>query len=349
MGTDETTIETEDSSPFRSEAEYDATAADLIQEMIDIWVITPAKILWSDYRGRFGILVLTLYILLGTVGTVVIREPAIAQGPLLLQPGENMAFPLGTDGQGQGMLALMVHGTPMIFKMILSGALFGGIMGVAVGMIAGYKGGLLDKVLMTLGDTLASIPGLPLLLILVALFEPSNPWLVGIILNINGWVGASRGIRAQTFAIRKKEYVEAAEAMGESTSNILFKEVLPEMMPMIAFGFIGGATGIISASVALYFLGILPVNTRHWGYVLRDAYTNSGALYSTEALHWLLVPSVTITGLTIAFVLVAQATDQIFNPRVRARHESRKRSADDEVSDESDDMSEDAITQVGIQ
>jgi peptide/nickel transport system permease protein len=244
----------------------------------------------------------------------------------------------------QDLMALMIHATPAMLKMIVAGAVFGGVMGIVVGMVSGYMGGTVDKVLMTITDTLGSIPGLPLLLILVALIEPSNPWLIGIILNVQGWAGGSRGIRGQVLAIRDKEYVEAARSMGEPTSKVLYKEVLPELMPMIMIGFRGGATSIISASVGLYFLGILPYSDQHWGVILQQAYEQSGALYTLEAAHWLLVPLLVITMLNFGFVLLSQSFDQVFNPRVRARHEARKQSAE-----EPEDVSDTAATQVGVQ
>jgi peptide/nickel transport system permease protein len=77
---------------------------------------------------------------------------------------------------------------------------------------------------------------------------------------------------------------------------------------------------VISASVGLYFLGVLPFSTLNWGVTLNSAFESSGALYSTQAIHWLLVPLVTIVGLTLGLTLLAQAFDQVFNPRVRARH-----------------------------
>jgi peptide/nickel transport system permease protein len=345
-GPEETTLDIDDDSPFRANAEFDATFADQFEEVADAWVISPMKIIWSDIRGRFGLLIIISYLLMGTVGVAFWPTPQMGSAPRLVAPLESLRYPLGTDGFGQDMLALMIHATPAMLKMIVAGAIFGGVMGIVVGMVAGYMGGTVDKVLMTITDTLGSIPGLPLLLILVALIQPSNPWLIGIILNIQGWAGGSRGIRGQTLAIRKKEYVEAARTMGEPTSKVLYKEILPELMPMIMIGFLGGATSIINASVGLYFLGILPYSNQHWGVVLSQAYKQAGALYSLEAAHWLLVPLLTITMLNFGFVLLSQSLDQVFNPRVRARHEARKQRPEEEQPQ--DDVSDSAASQVSV-
>jgi len=358
MATDESQSDAEpptegdptDQSPFTSTAEYDTSLDDLLLELLDIWVISPVKVLWDDYRGRVGLLVVLFYIGMGTIGTILVPFPEWLGAERLIQPFETMEHPLGTDGQGQDLLGLMVHATPDMLRMVFAGAVFGGVMGIAVGLVSGYMGGTVDKVLMTITDTVGSIPGLPLLLILVAIIEPSNPYLVGIILNVQGWAGGARGIRAQTLPLRNKEYVEASQAMGQSTSNVLFKEILPELLPMIFIGFLGGATSIINASVGLYFVGVLPFTTMNWGVVLNHAYESSGALYSPEAAHWLLVPLVTITGLNFGFVMLAQAFDQVFNPRVRARHERRKRSDDEgRLTTEDEDSATDISDKIGIQ
>lgn len=324
MGTDDATDDASDPSPFTASAEHEATVMDVYQQVVDVWIVSPIRVLWSDYRGRTGLTILAIYVLMGTLGVVLWEAPSVGQGERLLQPFQSMAHPLGTDGLGQDLLGLMIHSTPAMLKMILAGAIFGGSLGIVVGLVSGYMGGNVDKVLMTITDTLSAIPGLPLLLILVALIEPTNPWLVGIILNIQGWVGGARGIRSQVLPIRKKEYVEASSAMGQSMSNVLFKDVLPELLPYVTINFMAGAVGIVNAAVGLYFVGVLPYNQQNWGTVLHQAYQGSGALYSLDAAHWLLVPLVVITGMTLALTLLAQAFDQVFNPRVRARHEARK-------------------------
>jgi peptide/nickel transport system permease protein len=323
MGTDE-------SSVFETTASYEQSRVDYYQDVFERWVAAPFRILWSDYRGRFGILVVLFYILMGTIGVMVVPAPETHQGPILLEPFQNPNHILGTDGLGQDLLALMVHATPPMLKMILAGALFGNFMGVMWGLLAGYYGGTVDKVIMTFSDTARSIPGIPLLLILAAIFQPKNPFLIGIMINITGWASASRGIRAQVFPIATKEHVEAARALGQPVSTLMTKEILPHLLPLVFIGFLGGATSVVTASVGLYFLGILPFTTQNWGVTLNFAFNESGALYDPSAAHWLLVPLVTLTLLNMGFTLLAQAFDQVFNPRVRARHRGRKQEIEED-------------------
>lgn len=342
MATDEPTDDSPDESPLRATSEYDATPLEVYQHGIDNWVVGPLKILWSDYRGKLGLTIVLLYVLMGTVGVVVWPKPGV--GPPYLQGAfESLAHPLGTTQNGNDLLGLMIHATPRMFKMIIAGSIVGNLIGVTVGLVSGYSGGLLDKTLMTLTDTFGSIPGLPLLLILTALIQPQNAYLIGIILNLQGWTGLARALRSQVLPLRNKEYVEASKTMGQPTSNVFLKGILPELLPYIMIGFMGGATGIVQASVGLYFLGILPINHLNWGVTLNGART-AGGLLTLDAAHWLLVPLVTLTLLTFGLTLLAQAFDQVFNPRVRARHLGRKREGREPDEEE---KSGDTMSQVG--
>lgn len=321
MGTDEL-------SAFDVTAPYEQRKLEIYQELFDRYVGEPLAILWDDYRGRFGLLIVSLYVLMGTVGVTLVPAPSTNMGPRMIQPFTDPRFPLGTDGLGQGLLSLMVHATPDMLKMILAGAVFSNCLGVSIGLYTGYVGGTKDKAIMTVVDTLNSIPGIPLLIILAALLEPTNPFLIGIILSIQRWTGTVRTIRSQVIPLANQEHVEASRALGESKSALLVTEILPHLLPYVFIGFLGGATYIVFASVGLYFLGILPFSTQNWGIVLNFAYERSGALYSLQAAHWLVVPLVTIVGLNVGLTMLAQAFDQVFNPRVRARHNAREQSAE---------------------
>lgn len=323
-----------ETSVFETTADYEQPRLDVYQDKFDRWIGAPVRILWNDYRGRFGIIVVALYLLMGTVGVVLVPEPRPLMGPRLVQPFQNPKFILGTDGLSQGMLSLMVHSTPAMLKMILSGAIFGSLISVSFALVAGYKGGTVDKVIMTVTDTWASIPGLPLLLILATVLQPRNPFLVGIVLNIQGWAGGVRGLRAQVIPLADEAHVEAARAQGLPLSSLLVKEILPHLLPLIFIGLLSGAVYIVTAAAGLYFLGVLPFTMQNWGVVLNYAYESSGALYSLEAAHWLLVPLFTIVGLNLGMTLLAQGFDQVFNPRVRARH--RRRNVEADVDEEAE-------------
>jgi len=260
------------------------------------------------------------YILMGTVGVAIVPRPS-QTSQVLLPWFEDMTYPLGTDNAGRPLLQMIVHATPAMLQLMLGGALLSSLLGIAVGTAAGYKMGMTDRILMTITDTAMNLPGLPLLIIIVAVLQPSNPFLIGVILSINSWPGTARSLRAQVLQLRSEEYVEAARAMGVSTSRNIQKNVLPTLLPIITLGFLGSMRGIIYAAVGLYYLRILPTNYLNWGVMLNQAYTSVN-FASYRNIHYLMVPLIVISMIGVGAIMVAQAFDRVFNPRLRARYAS---------------------------
>lgn len=326
--------------PFTTTAETTISWREQVMRDIDNYVVAPFRILWDDWRARVGFLIITLYILVGTIGVLMNPVPSTGMGPRYLQPFHDGWFTLqpvslggislplnprfhlvlGTDALGQGIWSQLVHSTPSMLKMIFAGAVFSAAVGTVLGTLAGYKGGFTDRAIMTLSDITMTIPGLPLVIIIAAALQPKNPYLIGLILGINNWAGLSRAVRSQVLSVRERNFVEASRAMGLSTPRILIDDILPDLMSYVSINFVQASRGIIFESVGLYYLGILPFTTLNWGVMMNLAYTTSGALYTWKSAHWLFLPMLTITLLSVGLILFSQGLDQIFNPRVRARH-----------------------------
>jgi peptide/nickel transport system permease protein len=172
---------------------------------------------------------------------------------------------------------------------------------------------------MLVADIVLTIPGLPLVMVLAIIFEPTEPWAVGLLLTVNAWGGTARQIRSQVLATGRESYVEASGIMSLSLPTIMGKDILPNIAPFVFVRFVQQAREVIIASVALYFLGVLPFTNVNWGVMLNLAY-KQGALYSFGTAHLIIVPIVPMVLLMYGLILFAQGTDRIFNPRVRARH-----------------------------
>lgn len=291
-------------------------------------IVAPLRIIVNDWRGLVGISILTAYLLMGTIGVLVIEPPEIGQGERFVGfLGDGHLF--GTDNQGRDLLSLTVHATPAMLEMIISGAIFTTGVATIFGTVSGYKGGLIDRITMTITDIMLTVPGLPLVIVIATLVDPRQPWLVGIVLTINAWAGLARTIRAQVLTVREEAYVEASRVMGFSTAGILRRDVVPQLLPYIGVNFMQAARNVIFASVGLYYLGILPSTHYNWGIILNQAY-GGGALWNVSVIHWLIVPIVTISFMSLGVILLTQSADRVFNPRVRARH---ARTASDETDD----------------
>ncbi|RQG94255.1 ABC transporter permease [Natrarchaeobius chitinivorans] len=325
---------TPDDVPFETVSSSEVTRGERIRATIDEWILVPARILWSDWRARVGTLIMLLYVLMGTVGVWLVDAPQIGEGERLIPPFTDPSYPLGTDSMGNDLFAQVVHATPPMLEMIVAGALFTTVMATIVGTFSGYKGGRTDKLLMMFTDILLTIPGLPLVIVIAVILEPREPWVIGIILTLNAWAGLARAIRSQVLTMREESFVEASRLMGLPTRTILVKDIVPGLMPYILVNFVNSARTVVFTSVGLYFLGILPFTNHNWGVMMNLAYTTGGALYTLRAAHWLLVPMAAIVLLSFGFILFAQGTDRLFNPRVRARHENNAGANSSDDADE---------------
>jgi peptide/nickel transport system permease protein len=247
---------------------------------------------------------------------------AVALGPLLwpvaindidfsaqLQ-GPSWAHPLGTDDLGQDLLARMLYGGRISLSVGLAAMCVSVGFGTLIGAIAGVSRGMVDNVLVWVIDLFLSLPQLPILLLVIYLFRHTLTILLGaqlgmfllIVVVIGGfrWMIVARLVRAQFLALREKEFVEAARALGASTFRMVVRHVLPNALgPVIVAGTIDVANAIIAEST-LAFLGLgFPPDIPSWGRILYDAKD-----YLDVAPHWALFPggAIFLAVLTINFI-----------------------------------------------
>jgi peptide/nickel transport system permease protein len=218
--------------------------------------------------------------------------------------------PMGTDDLGQDLLARMLYGGRISIAVGLAAMLMSIFVGVLIGALAGISRGWVDAALMWLTDLFLSLPQLPLLLLVIYLFRdtlknafgPEVGVFILIVLVIGGfrWMPVARLVRAQFFSLREKEFVEAARALGASTSRQVLRHILPNSLgPVIVAGTIDVAAAIIAEST-LSFLGLgFPPDIPTWGRILYDSKD-----YLDIAPHWAIFPgfAIFLTVLTINFI-----------------------------------------------
>jgi peptide/nickel transport system permease protein len=273
---------------------------------------------WAEAWRRFKRHRLAYYSL-WVLGAMVL---AVLIGPLFYKVGINdvdfkarLAGPsgahlFGTDDLGRDLLARMLYGGRISLAVGLAAMLMAITVGVTIGAIAGMARGWVDAVLMWFTDLFLSLPQLPLLLLLIFLFREPLKQMFGlevgifilIVVVIGGfrWMPVARLVRAQFFSLREKEFVEAARALGASTSRQVVRHILPNSLgPVIVAATIDVAAAIIAEST-LSFLGLgFPPDIPTWGRILYD-----GRDYMELAVHWALFPGLAIflTVLTINFI-----------------------------------------------
>lgn len=236
--------------------------------------------------------------------------------PAAIFQGPSAQHWLGTDFEGTDVLALLVTGTRYVLEAAAFASLFTVVIGTTVGLLAGYHRGLSESALMKATDFVLTVPGFPLLIVLSTIWNFGAPWSMGLVLGVTGWGGLARAVRSQTLSLRERGFIEAARGLNLPARHIVFRELLPNVAPYIAMSLLLTFTGFVYAEVGLFFLGVVPFTVNNWGVMLNLAVQN-GAMSSTSALSYLLAPLVAILLLTLGVVLVLDAFDELFNPRLR--------------------------------
>ncbi|MFF5205651.1 ABC transporter permease [Streptosporangium sp. NPDC000396] len=275
---------------------------------------------WRVLRRKpsrmLGVAIIAGFALMGTLGPMLYPERLPRERDALYAP-PSWGHPFGTDFEGTDVLALVITGSRYVLMTALVTAVITVVLGTAIGLFAGFRRGRWDNVLMRLTDMKLTIPGLPLLLVLSTVWKFNSPIEMGLVLGMLGWGGVARAVRSQTLSLRERGFIEAARGLGLPTTHIIGRELLPSMAPFIAMNMLIAVTGAVYAQVGLFFLGVLPFEANNWGVMLNLAVFGGGAMSSTAALPYMMAPLLAILLLTLGIVLIVDAMDEIFNPRLR--------------------------------
>lgn len=223
---------------------------------------------------------------------------------------------LGTDHVGSDIFSQLLFGTRISLLIGILAALLAISIGLIVGLISGYYGSFVDEALMRIVDILLSIPGLALLMVLVT-FLGKNIWNIVLLLGLLGWMGFARASRSQVLSLKERTFVEASRALGASNKRIIFRQILPNVMPLVFATLVLSIPVAILTESALSFLGLGDPRISSWGRILYNAYSFGG--FSKLAWWWILPPGLAITILSLSFVFIGHALDEILNPRLRKR------------------------------
>jgi peptide/nickel transport system permease protein len=242
-------------------------------------------------------------------------HPMTGVDPLVLHSvGPSARHWLGTDFMGRDILSQLLAGTRVAFMVGVSAAFMSIVLGVSVGMVAGYAGGLLDTLLMRLAEIIMVLPTLLVVLMLSALFGKLNIWTIVLLIALFRWPGVSRVIRAQTLSLKSRPFIDAARVAGASHTRIVFRHIMPNVLPLAFLYMTFRVTAAIIIEAALAFLGFGDPSTVSWGMMLQWVW-KTGHMF--QAPYWLFPPGLCISLLTLSFYLLGRAMDQVLDPRLR--------------------------------
>jgi peptide/nickel transport system permease protein len=225
--------------------------------------------------------------------------------------------PMGTESNGRDMLAVLLVGAPRSLWIGLIAASIGMLIGIILGFTAGYMGGWVDAVIRTLSDSIIVIPALAVLIVIAAYVRTVSIESMALLLALFAWPAPTRFIRAQVLSMRERGYVNMARISGASSFDIMFKEMMPNMLPYLAASFTGNVSGAILAASSLEALGLGPTRIPTLGmtifYAIRAAAILRGMWW------WWGPPIIILIILFTGLFLMNIGLDEIANPRLRGK------------------------------
>ncbi|MFC7327423.1 ABC transporter permease [Marinactinospora rubrisoli] len=261
-----------------------------------------------------GLAVVALLLLAGAAAPLLTGHPPNAEvGPPNRPPSAEYWF--GTTNFGQDVFSQFVYGLRATF---LVGALGGGIAavaGMAVGFVAGYRGGVVDEILNMITNVVLVLPSLAVLLIVAAYLDSRGVAVQAFFIGLTSWPWAARAIRAQTLSLSSRDFVDLARLSGTRTTGIILREIAPNMSSYLFMTFILLFGGAVLAAAGLDFVGFGPTDGVSLGLMMHNA-VNWGAL-QLGMWWWFVPPGLGITAIVGAMYIMNVGLDEVFNPRLR--------------------------------
>ncbi len=275
----------------------------------------------QNKKALLGVILLFFFIIIG------IFAPAIAPYGPRQDANENGRFPLmaepssehllGTTHAGNDILSRLIYGTRVTLSVGLITGIISTFIALSLGMIGGYLKGGVDDAISFITNVFLVIPSLPLVIVIASYVTIKGIIPIILMLALTDWAWGARVVRAQVLSMGEREFVKAAEVLGEKPIVIVFREIFPNIISLVMATFFTSTIAAIIGEATLEFIGLGNVSTVTWGTMLFWAQNNSALLFG--AWWWFLPPGLFIGLLGTSFALMNFAIDEISNPKIRKR------------------------------
>jgi peptide/nickel transport system permease protein len=262
----------------------------------------------------WGLAILALIAVFSLLGPLFVDERDALVGAVLPRQKPSAEFLLGTDAQGRDMLTLLVFATPNTLKMGLLAGFIGVGAGTVLGLIAGNFRGPVDATIRVVADALMTVPAIAILVVIAGNVQEMTTEVMALVVASLAWMFSTRTIRSQVLTIRERSYIEVARVNGEGPFEILFREIMPNLLPYIIASFVATVSAAILAVIGLEALGLgAPQemtlgNTIYW--------SQQSAALLRGMWWWWLPPIIVIALISLGLFLTSMGFDRFANPRL---------------------------------
>ncbi len=273
---------------------------------------------WKEFRknkmGLVGLIIIIFFVLMAITAPFVAPYNPNETNPDLFITPPSSSHLFGTNEIGQDLFSRNLYGAQISLIVGFSAAIVTVFVGLIIGLISGYFGGIIDEILMRITDFFLVIPAIVFMIIISALVGPS---LLNVIMVIGllSWSPTARIVRSMVLSIKEWPFIESARANGAGHLYIMFRHIVPNVIPIVFANMTLAISNAIFSQAALVFLGVGDVNDISWGNILHFA-LSSGAISAGD--WWYVVPpGLFIILLILGFILVGYSLEEILNPRLR--------------------------------
>jgi peptide/nickel transport system permease protein len=277
---------------------------------------TSLRLLTYNKVGFIGFLAVVAIVLLSYLGPLVIPLDTKTKIDMIYTT-PSMSHILGTDHQGRDIWSQIVNGGKDVIYVAFLAALISTLIAVSFGTLSAFVGGWLDNLIMSLTDIILTIPQFPLLAVLAAFISLNSLTFLGILMGLLNWPALLRAIRSQALSLKQRDFIEAARALDLGTWHIVFREMVPNMMPYIIVSFTLGMTSAVYQQAGLVFLGLVPISGGNWSVMIQLAWVR-GAIFSKDSVWYIMAPILAIALFQLALITMTRSLELIFNPRLRS-------------------------------
>ena len=276
---------------------------------------------WLNTKFLVGGSIIVVVILFGLLGPFFWNTELAytASSPTNLPPmwmaKGSPEHPLGTESNGRDMLASLIVGIPASLRVGVLAATLGMGIGVLLGSLAGYLGGWWDHVIRTISDSVLIIPSLAVLIAIASYVQFPDTTMLALVLAMFAWPGPTRLVRSQVLTLRERGYIRMALLSNVPPLEIMFVEMVPNMLPWLAASFTGNISGAILGATGLEALGLGPTRVPSLGMIINYAMTSSALVRGM--VWWWLPPILALIIIFTGFFLMTVGLNEIANPRLR--------------------------------